>query len=91
MVRRCLETLEQNRRFRVSCYGEPCLGKRGLYPTLSQKNSASAVKTMMDFLAYADGRNDLISIADIIGVPVSDILPIVSRLKEAGLISEIDQ
>jgi aminopeptidase-like protein len=91
MVRRCLEALEQNRRYHVNCYGEPCLGKRGLYPTLSQKNSGSNVKTMMDFLAYADGRNDLISIADIIGVSISDILPIASRLKEAGLISEIDQ
>ena len=46
---------------------------------------------MMDFLAYADGRNDLVSIADIIGVPLWDVLPIVLRLKEAGLISEIDQ
>jgi aminopeptidase-like protein len=91
MVRRCLEALEQNRRFQVNCFGEPCLGKRGLYPTLSQKNSASAVKTMMDFLAYADGKNDLVSIADIIGVPMWDIFPIVSRLQEAGLISEIDQ
>lgn len=91
MVRRCLEALEQNRRFQVNCFGEPCLGKRGLYPTLSQKNSASAVKTMMDFLAYADGKNDLVSIADIIGVPMWDIFPIVSRLQEAGLISEIEQ
>lgn len=91
MVRRCLEAIEENRRYRVICYGEPCLGKRGMYPTLSQKNSASDVKTMMDFLAYADGRNDLVSIADIIGVPLWDVLPIVLRLKEAGLISEIDQ
>ena len=44
---------------------------------------------MMDFLAYADGTNDLIGIADITGVPVSDLLIIVERLNKAGLISNV--
>jgi len=91
MVRRCLEALEGNAYYRVNCIGEPCLGKRGLYPTLSTKHSADNVKVMMDFIAYADGTNALISIADTIGVSVWDLFPIVERLRDAGLISEVGQ
>jgi aminopeptidase-like protein len=86
MVRRSLEAIEHNRKYRVACYGEPQLGKRGLYPTTSIKNSAAAVKGMMDFIAYADGTNDLIDIANMIKVPVWDLYQIVSRLKAAGLL-----
>jgi aminopeptidase-like protein len=89
MVRRCLETLENNFCYQVNCVGEPCLGKRGLYPTLSAKGSARTVKSMMDFLAYADGKNDLIGIAEIIGVAAWDLFPIVEQLAAAGLISKI--
>ena len=88
MVRRSLEAIEHNRKYRVACYGEPQLGKRGLYPTTSIKNSAAAVKGMMDFIAYADGTNDLIDIANMIKVPVWDLYQIVSRLKAAGLLRE---
>jgi aminopeptidase-like protein len=90
LARRCLEAIEGNFFYKVNCVGEPCLGKRGLYPTLSAKGSAQNVKSMMDFLAYADGKNDLIGIADIIGVPVSELFPIVERLAAAGLISKVD-
>jgi aminopeptidase-like protein len=74
----------------VTCFGEPCLGKRGLFPTLSQKGSADGVKTMMDFLAYADGSNDLVSIADLIGVSFWNLLPIVARLKAAGVVMQVE-
>ena len=90
LVRRCLEVLEGNFIYQVNCLGEPCLGKRGLYPTLSQKGSATGMKVMMDFLAYADGSNDLVNIADLIGVSVWDLFPIVAQLKQARLISEVE-
>lgn len=89
MVHRCLEAIEGNFRYKVNCFGEPCLGKRGLYPTLSKKGSSGGVKVMMDFIAYADGTNDLVSIADLIGASVWDLFPIVAQLKDAGLISEV--
>jgi aminopeptidase-like protein len=44
----------------------------------------------MDFIAYADGNNDLIDISDKTGVPVSDLRPIVGKLLKAGLLAEVD-
>ncbi|MGN0938040.1 MAG: DUF4910 domain-containing protein [Selenomonas sp.] len=85
----CIEALEANKVYQVQCYCEPQLGKRGLYPTISQKGSYDEVTAMVDFIAYADGRNDLIAISDIIGVPVRELLPIVEKLTTAGLLREV--
>ena len=43
---------------------------------------------MMDFIAYADGENDLIAISDRIGVPVKELLPVVEKLSKNGLLAE---
>ena len=91
MVRECIEVVESNRTYRVTCHGEPQLGKRGLYPSLSTKTSGASVDTMMDFIAYADGANDLIDISNIISKPVRDIVPIAVRLFEAGLLKEVNE
>ncbi|MBQ9564255.1 MAG: DUF4910 domain-containing protein, partial [Synergistaceae bacterium] len=86
VYKQCVEALEYNRKYQIQCLCEPQLGKRGLYPTISQKGSYDDVKAMMDFIAYADGRNDLIAISDIINVPVTRLLPIVKKLMSAGLV-----
>ncbi|MGE4239658.1 DUF4910 domain-containing protein [Ramlibacter sp.] len=78
--------------------GEPQLGRRGLYPTM---NSASTWKTSSDevfdgrvilerilyTLSYSDGTNDLVDIADRANCSVSDLLPVVTRLRDAGLLA----
>lgn len=86
LMKKCLEGLESNLYYRATCLGEPQLGKRGLYPTESYKGSANGVRRMMDLLAYADGRNDLIEIGSRIGAPVNELRPIAERLEEAGLL-----
>lgn len=86
----CIEALEHNWRYKIICYGEPQLGKRGLYPTISQKGSYDDVKIMTDFIAYADGKNDIVDISNIIGVPVRELLPIISKLRKADLIKVVD-
>jgi len=86
VYRKCIETLEGNYVYKIKCFCEPQLGKRGLYPTVSKKGQYDEVKTMMDFIAYADGTNDLIAISDIIGVPVYKLAVIVDKLNDAGLI-----
>ena len=48
------------------------------------------IKAITDFIAYADGSNDLIDISNIIGVPVKELLPIIEKLKINELIEEVD-
>ncbi len=87
MIKDCLELLERNEKYKVNCLGEPQLGKRGLYPTLSTKESGALVRDMMNFIAYADGSNDLIGISNIIGVPATKLYEIIDKLLLNELIS----
>lgn len=89
-IQDCINALEHNQKYKIQCLGEPQLGKRGLYPTISQKGSYDEVTSMVDFIAYADGRNDLIDISNIIGVPVKQIYPIAEKLAKAEFIKAVD-
>lgn len=82
-----INCMEHNEKYRMTVLGEPQLGKRGLYPTISQKGSYNAVAAMTNFIAYADGRNDLFDIAQIIGVAPYDLIEIKEKLKDNKLIS----
>lgn len=79
-------TLENNYHFKMLCKGEPQLGKRGLYPAISQKGSYDAVLTLKHFIAYADGKNDLIGMSDIIGVPTSELIDVKDKLLNNNLL-----
>ena len=89
VLRKCCETLEKNKYYTINCLCEPQLGKRGLYPTISTKNSSASVRKMMNFIAYADGTNDLLDISNLIDVPVWELYPVADKLLEAGLISSL--
>lgn len=86
LMKKCIRALEYNYHYKLGCFCEPQLGKRGLYPTISQKGSYDDVIALTDFIAYADGRNDLIDISNIIRVPVDILIPIVENLLEHELI-----
>ena len=85
-LKKAIELLENNNYYKVNVLCEPQLGKRGLYPTISTKTSGAIVKNMMNFIAYADGNNDLIDIANIIGVQAEELFEIVEKMKKAELI-----
>lgn len=87
-LRACLELLEANRVWRATTVGEPQLGKRGLYPTISTPNGALVVRDMMNVLAFSDGTRDLIALADHIGVDGLVCRDIVRQLAEHDLLSE---
>ena len=84
-----INALEHNRFYRMTCPCEPQLGKRGLYPTISQKGTYEAFRAMQHFTAYADGRNDLIGISNLIGTPIDLLIPIVGKLTEHKLLTFI--
>ena len=84
-----INALEHNRHYRMTCPCEPQLGKRGLYPTISQKGTYEAFRAMQHFTAYADGRNDLIGISNLIGTPVDQLITIVAKLTEHKLLTYV--
>ena len=90
VYRDMIKALEYNHIYRVQCLCEPQLGKRGLYPTVSQKGSYDDVKGMTNLIAYADGTNDLIDISNIIGVTINTLIPIVNKLLENRLIESVE-
>lgn len=83
---KCIEILEHNEIYKIKVCCEPQLGKRGLCSTLGTKKTVVETKTMMNFIAYADGRHDLLSIAEITGIYAGDIIPIVKKLLDQDLI-----
>ena len=85
-----INCMENNAKYKMTVFGEPQLGKRGLYPTISQKGSYDEITAMMDFIAYADGKNDLFDIAEIINVAPYELLPIIHRLMHNILIKKIN-
>jgi len=78
--------LEYSGYYHVNVCGEPQLGKRGLYPTISKKGSYDSILAMRDFLAYADGQTELFEISETIKVPVEELIPIIDKMVAQGLV-----
>lgn len=89
VMRKVIRTLEHNYRYTMTVKCEPQLGKRGLYPTISHKGSHDTVNVMRDFIAYADGRHDLISISNIIGAPTDTLIELKDKLMQHNLIQAL--
>jgi len=84
-LRQAIEVIEQNVAPRINVLCEPQLGKRGLYPTLSTKESGAQVQAMMDMISYCDGTRTLLEIAEIVGEPFAKLRGILGTLVEKGL------
>ncbi len=66
---------------------EPQMGKRGLYPTISTKESNDEVTLMMNFISLCDGNNSLLDIAERLNVAIWDLYEIVDKLNDQNLIN----
>ena len=86
-IRRAIEALERNKSYSVSVLGEPQMGKRGLYPTLSTKTSHEQVRLMMDFISLCDGKTSLLKIADRLNVPIWNLYEFCDKLEEHRLLN----
>lgn len=85
-----IEAIENDGYPVAAIYCEPQLGKRGLYPTLSTRNSADAVKGMMDVLSYCDGSHSMMEIAEIVDLPVMRVVELLAPLLSHGVINMND-
>ena len=86
-IRRAIDALEHNKNYIVSVLGEPQMGKRGLYPTLSTKKSSEEVRLMMDFISLCDGNTSLLNIADKLNIPIWDLYDLCDKLEKHNLLA----
>ena len=86
VLRRAIEAIESNLYPVVRVFGEPQLGKRGLYPTLSTKESKRQVQTLMNLISWSDGKHSLIDIADKCQIPIWELVLIAQVLKKHNLL-----
>jgi aminopeptidase-like protein len=89
VMTKVIYALEHNAQYKVNVLCEPQLGKRGLYPTISQKGQYDSTRAMTSFIAYADGTMDLFDISEKINVPIERLFEIAAKLENAGLFSKI--
>lgn len=71
---------------RITVLGEPQLGRRGLYPSLSVKGSTAGVRPLLDLLSMADGKHSLLEIAEACGHPVRTLLEGMVALRGSDLL-----
>ncbi|MER6576412.1 DUF4910 domain-containing protein [Nonomuraea sp. NPDC001023] len=89
----CWETfavLEGNRRYvNLRPYGEPQLGRRGLYDALGgRSDTKQAQLAMLWVLNLSDGDNTLLDVAQRSGLPFAAIAEAAQSLREAELVAE---
>lgn len=90
VLKRVVMTLEYNQYYRTTVLCEPQLGKRGLYPTISQKGTyKNNVRVIQNLLAYADGMSDLIEISNSINEPIEELAKTIDILLAEGLVKVI--
>ena len=87
VIRKAIEAIERNKKYKVSVMCEPQMGKRGLYPTISTKNSNDEVTLMMNLISLCDGNNSLLDIAERLNVAIWDLYDVVCKLKNQNLIN----
>lgn len=89
VLQRAIEIIEYNCYLKTKVLCEPQLGKRGLYPTLSNKKSSGAlVKRMMNIITYCDGTLTLLEIANLIDEPFWELVPTVETLVNHDLLEK---
>lgn len=78
--------LEINEIYQNTYFCEPNLGKRGLYHDINMPTTNSQIPIACDFLAYCDAKNDVLDIAEILGIKAYELKNLIAKLKENGLI-----
>jgi aminopeptidase-like protein len=69
-------------------YGEPQLGRRGLFRSTSDKKREDDELAMWWLLNYADGEHDLLEIAQLSSCKMDSLIRVARNLEKSGLISK---
>jgi aminopeptidase-like protein len=86
-IEEILEVLEEDRALRnLAPYGEPQLGRYGLYPTTGGRSADDAVMAMLWLLACSDGTTPVLAIAERAGLSFGLLRRAAEDLEKAGLL-----
>ena len=85
-IRKAIEAIERNKKYKVTVLCEPQMGNRGLYPTLSTKGTNKEVHLMMNFISFCDGQTSLLEIAENLNLPIWELYELVDKLESHSLI-----
>jgi len=90
VVRGIVDVLEANRRTtNLAPYGEPQLGKRGLYRATGGTAIPDLNLAMLWVLTLSDGKHGLLDIAERARLPFATIRVAADHLRDAGLLAEL--
>ncbi|EYT83340.1 peptidase M28 [Streptomyces sp. Tu 6176] len=88
VCREAFAVLDRNRRYvNLSPYGEPQLGRRGLYDSLGGRSDAKEAQlAMLWVLSLSDGEHSLLDVAERSGLPFDAVAAAADALHGAGLV-----
>ncbi|WP_407562351.1 DUF4910 domain-containing protein [Streptomyces sp. 184] len=88
VCREAFGVLDRNRRYvNLSPYGEPHLGRRGLYDSLGGRSDAKqAQMAMLWVLSLSDGEHSLLDVAERSALPFDTVAAAARALEGAGLL-----
>jgi aminopeptidase-like protein len=90
VVRDVLDLLDANRTFRsLAPYGEPQLGRRGLYRKTGGDDLPGFELAMLWVLSLADGRHALLDVAQRSGLAMEVVRAAADKLEANGLLEEV--
>ena len=81
VVKKIIDAIELELYPKTAMFGEPNLGKRGLYPTLSQKGKYDNTRLRMNLIAQSDGMTNIFKIAKLLKEPLDKLCNEYSLLK----------
>ena len=86
LLKLAIKIIQQNIYPITKVLGEPMLSKRGLYSTISLKNSWKSSRSYLDVLQFSDGRNNLDKISELSKIDVKKLKKVIKTLNNYNLI-----
>ncbi len=92
LIKKALETIENNRYFQSRFFCEPQMSKRSLYPTIGKKQHVSKdIRLMMNIISYCDGRHSVIDISEKLNKSQNEINKILLKLIKLKLVYQVNE
>lgn len=86
LMKLAIQMIQNSQYPKTKILGEPMLSKRGLYSTLSIKNSWKSARNYLDVLQFSDGKNSLSKISKLSKIDNKKLKRIIKILHKYNLI-----